>query len=147
MRFVCPYGVRFQEDERIEIFPAAEVSVLGRGASGLRATFHIDSGATVSILPASDAAVLGLRLSHGKRVIIRGIGDSLLSGYRHAVTFRLNGRSVRVPAVFVEHVATPRILGREGIFTVFSILFDEARRRVGFLDGVEMRKQVDHILA
>ncbi len=144
MRFVCPYGVRFQEDGRVETFPAAEISILGRGGRGLHAAFHIDSGATVSILPASDAAALGIRLSRGKRMIIRGIGDSFFNGYRHAVAFQFNGRSIKAPAVFVEHAAAPRILGRAGIFPRFVILFDEAKRRTGWLDGKE-RKAVDFI--
>ena len=58
MKFIFPYGVRFLEDGRVEAFPAADISILGRHGSGIRALFHIDSGATTSVLPAQDAAAL-----------------------------------------------------------------------------------------
>lgn len=145
MKFIFPYGVRFLEDGRIEAFPAADISVLGRRGSGIRALFHIDSGATTSVLPAQDAAVLGIQLVRGKRMLARGLGDALFPGYRHTIKFQF-GRSVIVaPVIFVEHDAIPRILGREGVFAKFGVLFDEARRRVGFLDRRE-RKAIKQIL-
>lgn len=144
MKFVFPYGVRFLEDGRVEAFPAADISVLGRRGSGIRALFHIDSGATTSVLPAQDAVALGVRLVRGKRMLARGLGDALLPGYRHTIKFQF-GRSVIVaPVIFIEHDAVPRILGREGIFMKLAVLFDEARHRVGFLDRRE-RKAIEQI--
>jgi hypothetical protein len=59
-RFIFPYGIRFRGDRHIELFPAAELFVKGRKKQGIRAVFHIDSGATLSVLPAGDAKVLGV---------------------------------------------------------------------------------------
>ena len=79
--FISPYGIRLQEDQRIEVFPAAEVFILGQGKRGIRALFHVDSGASVSVLPASDAEVLGIALHDGKKMTVRGIGDATLHGF------------------------------------------------------------------
>lgn len=137
-RFAAPYAIRFREDRRIEVFPAIELFVLGRGKRGIRATFHIDSGATTSILPAGDAVVLGVHYQAGKKLLVRGVFGETFLGYRHEVSvqFALNPK-LRLPAIFVENPAVPRILGREGVFAHFGIIFDEARRRTGWLDEKE----------
>lgn len=124
-RIVFPYGIRFREDRRVEIFPAAELAVIGRGTRGIRATFHIDSGAIVTVLPAADAQALGLRLESGKHAHVRGISGDVLNGYQHLITVQVGDRKLKIPAIFVDHVSIPRILGREGIFPRFGIVFDE----------------------
>lgn len=79
-KFVFPYGIRFQEDGRVETFPAAEVFIVGRGKKGIRALFHIDSGATTSIMPSGDADVLGINAERGKKIFVRGIKRSSACG-------------------------------------------------------------------
>jgi hypothetical protein len=39
----------------------------------------------------------------------------------------------------------PRILGRDGVFTQFIIVFDEARRRVAFLNASAERDIIDSL--
>lgn len=82
---IFPYGIRFRHDRRVELFPAAELLITGRHQQGIRATFHIDSGATVTVLPASDAHALGIPLRHGKKVVIGGISGEPLVGYQHTI--------------------------------------------------------------
>lgn len=144
-RFAAPYAIRFREDGQIEVFPAIEIFVLGRGRRGIRATFHIDSGATTSILPASDASVLGVNHRAGKKLLVRGVFGETFLGYRRKVTVQFTvDRKLRLPAIFVESQAVPRILGREGVFAHFGIIFDESKRRTGWLDGNE-RKAIDSL--
>jgi len=145
MKFIFPYGVKFQEDGQIAIFPAVEILVLGRHETGIRALFHIDSGATTSILPASDAGVLGLDVKTGKKVLVRGIADESFIGYRHLINVSLNQLKIKIPVVFVENVFVPRILGREGIFSQFGILFDEPKTRTAFFDFKKERKTIDFL--
>ena len=133
-RYVFPYGIRFQENGRLEVFPAAEIFVFGRGELGMRTLFHIDSGATTSIMPASDAEALGLKLPNGNKIIVRGISGEPLSGYRHKIKIQFHGLSIKIPVIFVEDISVPRILGREELFSRFGILFQESRRRVVFLE-------------
>lgn len=148
MKFIFPYGIKFQENGRIETFPAVEISVLiGREKTGIRAIFHIDSGATTSILPKSDADFLGIDVKAGKRILVRGISNESLIGYRHLINIQLNQLKMKIPVIFVENVFVPRILGREGLFSQFGILFDELKQRTAFLDAEKERKIIDSLLS
>jgi hypothetical protein len=142
-RHLFPYGIRFRHDRRVELFPAAELLVLGRRGRGIRATFHIDSGASVSLLPASDATALGLSLRGGTPVAIGGIAGEPLHGVQHLVRIAFEAGELRIPVVFVDRPDIPRILGRDGVFDRFAIVFDETRRRVAWLDAAEERDSID----
>lgn len=144
-RHLFPYGIRFREDTRIEVFPAIELNVLGKKGRGITAVFHIDSGATTSALPTSDADALGINLREGKKTIVRGVSDKGLIGYRHTVTVAFRNIKLQVPVIFAPLSSFPRILGREGIFTKFGIIFDEARQRTGFLDAKKERRAIDSL--
>lgn len=145
-RYVFPYGIRFQEDGNIETLPVAELVVKGRGEEDLRAVFHIDSGATISILPAADAALLNISLHAGEKMMVRGISGKALKGFRHIVSFRFGAALQEVPVVFVdERVLVPRILGRAGVFPQFGIIFDEAKQRAAFLEGHSERSVIDSL--
>ena len=144
-RFVFPYGIRFQEDGHVGIFPAAEIFVLGMEGRGIRALFHIDSGATTTLLSASDAEALRIDIHSGKKILVRGISGEPLLGYTHIVRMQFNGILLKVPAIFVECAAVPRVLGREGIFSRFCIAFDEAKRRVVFLENKKGQKIIDSL--
>lgn len=142
---VFPYGIRFQENGRLEAFPAAEILVRGRGQNGVRAVFIIDSGATTTVLPSNDADILGINLKSGSRIIVRGFGDTSFFGYKHILNMRLGDRSLKVPIIMVEHSNVPRVLGREGVFNHFGILFDEAKSRTGLLDAKKQRETIDSL--
>jgi len=144
-RFVFPYGIRFQEDGHIGIFPAAEIFVLGNGGKGIRTLFHIDSGATTTLLSASDAGALGIDIHSGKKILVRGISGEPLLGYTHVVRMQFNGIVLKVPVIFIERATVPRVLGREGIFSRFCIVFDEAKRRILFLENKKEQKIIDSL--
>jgi Aspartyl protease len=146
-RHIFPYGIRFREDRHIELFPAAELLMKGRRTQGIRAVFHIDSGATVSVLPSSDAKALGLPLRSGKKTVVRGIGGEPLIGYQHMIAVHLDEEKIKMPVVFVDHDRLPRILGRDGVFGRFAVMFDEARRRVSFIDAEKERTMIDHLFS
>ena len=144
-RFVFPYGIRFQEDGHIGIFPAAEIFVLGNGGKGIRTLFHIDSGAPTTLLSASDAGALGIDIHSGKKILVRGISGEPLLGYTHVVRMQFNGIVLKVPVIFIERATVPRVLGREGIFSRFCIVFDEAKRRILFLENKKEQKIIDSL--
>jgi hypothetical protein len=141
-RHLFSYGIRLRQDSRIELFPAAELMIQGRRQQGIRATFHIDSGATISVLPASDAKALGIPLRNGKKIVIGGITGEPLQGYQHTVAVALATGHISVPVVFAERDDVPKILGRDGVFTQFIIL-DEPRRRVAFLEPDAERARLE----
>jgi hypothetical protein len=132
--YLFPYGIRFQDGGALEVFPMAELDVVGKNGAGIHAVFHIDSGATTSALPAVDAEVLGISLKKGKKILVRGILGDGANGYIHGVKIRFkNKKEFRIPIIFVEHESVPRVLGREGIFSLFTIIFEEKKRRTGLL--------------
>lgn len=142
-RPVFPYGVRFQENGRIETFPAIEISILGPRKTGIRTLFHIDSGATTSILPESDGDVLGIDIKGGKKAVVRGIASESLVGYRHFVVVQFGQLKIKIPVIFIENILVPRILGREDVFPRFGIVFDESKHRTAFLNTEKERKTID----
>ena len=143
---VFPYGIRFQEDTRMAVFPAAEARIQGsRSSETLYSIFLIDSGATVSVLPAGDAELLGIPLTKGRRTVVRGLGATDFLGYRHVITCTFERATIRLPVVFIDHPATLRILGREGLFEKYLIVFDESKRRTLFLNPKE-RTHIDKLV-
>lgn len=141
-RIIFPYGIRFQEDGKLDIFPAAEISILGNRGEGLRAMFLLDSGATTSILPVSDVEALGLKLDFKNKMIVRGFSGESVFGYLHYLNLMLSGTKVLAPIIFVD-ANVPRVLGRAGIFSKFVIAFDESNKRTGFFMSTENRKNID----
>ena len=142
---VFPYGIRFQENGRLETFPAAEISIGGRGGKGIRAVFLVDSGATTTIIPSDDAYMLGLNIKDGAKAAVRGLGDTTFFGYKFLLHFTLGDTAFDAPVIIVEHPGVPHILGREGIFHRFGILFDETRHRIGLLNGKKQRRVIDSL--
>lgn len=143
---VFPFGIRFLEDGKLDIFPALEAEILGRGKNGIRALFLIDSGASTSLLPSGDAGVLGIRMEEGKKTIVRSIGDSPFLGYVHTMRFRFGGcPAFQIPVLIADRPDVPRILGREGVFSRFGIVFDEPMRRTALLDSKKDRKVLDSV--
>jgi hypothetical protein len=142
-RHIFPYGIRLRGDRHVEVFPAAEVYLKGRGARGIRATFHIDSGAVVSVLPADDARTLGIPLAAGQQAFVQGVASELLQGYQHMIAVEIGNERIKIPVIFIDHPDVPRILGRDGVFSRFIIMFDEVRRRVAFLGSTADRDAVD----
>ncbi|MEK7560825.1 MAG: hypothetical protein AAB539_02600 [Patescibacteria group bacterium] len=142
---VLPYGIRFREDGRLETFPIAEIILFGRDKKEVGGVYLIDSGATTSIAPAHDAVLLNIPLSRGRKTIIRGIGETHFSGYRHIVSCAIGAIICKIPIVFIEDPTTPRILGREGFFGNFGILFDEGKHRIALLEVQEERNRINAI--
>ena len=137
MKIIIPYGIRLNADGRIDVMPVVEARIgLEKRPQSFFGIFLIDSGATTTLLPATDAEALGLTLESGKRVTVRGVAGRPLIGYRHEVRLDILGYMLdRVPVIFTKKRDAPRILGREGFFSHFCIVFDERNRRIALLDS------------
>lgn len=129
---VFPYAVRLQEGGRADVFPAAEVFFPTASGEWASLLLVIDSGASISALPASDARVFDLNPAHGIPMPVSGIGARRLIGRKHELNVRLGQHELLLPLVFLPGAA-PRILGRAGIFPRFTVIFEEARKRSAFL--------------
>lgn len=144
---IFPYGITLREGGRVDTFPAVEVSFAEKKGDWLSLFLIIDSGAMISALPATDGEVLGVSLSQGVPMKIYGIGHELISGWRHEIKVRLWENKLLLPTVFLDNYSGPRILGREGIFGKFLILFNESRQRTGFIsEGSKEEEDVNAII-
>lgn len=130
---VFPYGIKLREDAFVDVFPAAEVFVRTKQGDWLSLFFVIDSGATISALPRSDATVLGIDTRKGIRSSVSGIGTRPLSGWKQEIPVRLGKLNIQLPVIFLAHPSTPRVLGRAGLFSHFTVIFEEAQKRSTFL--------------
>jgi hypothetical protein len=76
-------------------------------------------------------------------MVIGGISGEPLDGYQHTIGVTFETGRIKIPVVFVDRPDVPRILGRDGVFNRFAIVFDEAHRRVAFLDSSTERAAID----
>lgn len=145
---VFPYGITLREGGRIELFPAAEVSFRTPHGEWTTLFLIVDSGATISALPKTDAAVFGIAAEGGTPVAVSGMGQEPLRGWQHILKVRLGGTALHLPIVFIENESIPRVLGRAGIFGRFLVIFDEQRRRSGFMgERTPEARQLRKVLA
>lgn len=144
---VFPYGITLREGGVLDTFPAAEISFFSRTDERFSLFLLIDSGATISALPASDAPTLGMDKSEGIPMRIAGIDGKVMEGWRHEVKIGIGGILLSIPFVFLENKETPRILGREGVFDRFYILFQEANRRTSVIsNNTKESRAIDRVL-
>jgi len=131
---VFPYTIKLKEGGVIEIFPAIEISFFSKEGEKLSLFLIIDSGATVSAFPKSDAEVFGVQPESGIPLSISGISGETVNGWKHKIAVYLGDRKIQLPVVFLDNEFAPRVLGREGIFDCFTIVFEEEKQRTGFLE-------------
>lgn len=147
MKLILPYGIKLGADGKIETVPIAHIRVrTGSGTKEVPGIFIIDSGATTSLLPITDAEALGINIKSGERISIRGISGRELIGYKHTIIMIIENFQIKsVPVIFAMQRSAPRILGRGGIFDKFGIMFDEPKRRTALLDSHKNRKIIDSV--
>ncbi len=140
---VFPYNIRLQENGTIDTFPIVEIAFPYKKGEWISLFLVIDSGATISALPKSDAEMFGISLDTGIRLLISGVGGEKIVGWKYQITARLGGKDISFPVVFIDNEFSPRVLGRAGIFNRFTIIFEENRQRTGFLEN--HTNQASHI--
>ena len=148
MKRIVPYGIRIGESGDVEVVPVARAKVKSDSGKAIPVIFLVDSGATATLLPLTDAEALGIELTSGEKISIRGISGDALAGYRHRSTLDLEGFLLQeVPITFASRSDVPRVLGREGVFERFGILFDEAKRRLGLLDRRSEARAIERLFS
>jgi hypothetical protein len=130
---VFPYGITFSGEGSLKIFPAAKVEFLNQQGEWFTLFLLIDSGAAVSVLPKADAPLFGIELKAGKPAAVAGVGADHIRGWQHMVRARLTDKAVKVPVIFLDSDQAPRILGRQDVFTRYTLIFEEKRRRSALL--------------
>jgi hypothetical protein len=130
---VFPYGITVEENGHLQLFPAAEAGFPSKDGGWFTLFLLVDSGAVMSVLPKQDASAFGIDPETGRERAIAGIEGVPIKGWEHIVRIRLRDEFLDIPLLFVDSDKAPRVLGREGIFDRFTIVFEEAKRRTGFL--------------
>lgn len=133
MPIVFPYGISFFDSGHVSLFPAVNVTTITKGGDAVTLRFIIDSGATYSILPRSDAGALGIDLESGQQMNIGSISGDEFRGWLHRVDAQIGEEKISLPAIFLDDLRAPRVLGREGIFSRFMIIFDEQKFQSTFI--------------
>lgn len=134
---VFAYGIKFGKTGMVETTPIVKVGVRSNNGAWWPLFLTIDSGATISALPSSDAEALDIRLGSGTKLLVSGVGGEEILAWRHNIRLRFAGdrHSFMVPFVFLNNPLAPRVLGREGIFDRFTLIFEEKKRRSGLLSA------------
>ena len=144
---VFPYGITIEENGHLHLFPAAEAGFPSKDGGWFTLFLLVDSGAVTSALPKHDASAFGIDPETGQERAIAGIEGVAMKGWEHVVRIRLGDDLLDIPLLFVDSDKAPRVLGREGIFDRFTIIFEETRRRTGLLDPkAPPAKAVGHML-
>lgn len=131
--FVFPYQARLEEDGSVKVFPVARLLAKRRGEVRASLLLIIDSGAVISALPMTDDELFGIRARDGVPMRVSGIGGTI-QGWIHTVKVHLEGMPLSLPVVFLEDGNASRVLGREGIFDRFTVVFEEDKRRSALVD-------------
>jgi len=93
---------------------------------------YVDSGADVTLLPASFIKALGIRVEEEEIKEIRGIGDAKVPVIVRDVKMRIGDVvfNAKVAIALIEDV--PYLLGRESVFDRFKICFRQKDKIVCF---------------
>lgn len=147
MSHLFPYGITLREGGNIALFPAAEIALRTKEGEYLSLFLVVDSGATVSALPKSDAPLFGIVAENGIPMIVGGIEGNPIKGWRHVLSIKLEDEDMNIPFVILDTNEAPRVLGREGIFDRYTIVFEESKRRTGLIHAeTQEAKQVTEAL-
>jgi predicted aspartyl protease len=110
-------------------FPVVSIVFL-IGGKRIRSQALVDSGATISIFSEEVAETLGIEIEKGKKTILGGVGGRIV-GYIHKVRIRVAGKEFLCPIVFSrEYLVSFNLLGRDGFFRRFRIIFEEKQNRL-----------------
>jgi hypothetical protein len=90
----------------------------------------IDSGATTSIFRPEVAEGLGIGVESGEEIYLSGVGGRI-RGYLHKLEIEVAGKKFKCPIIFsYEYTVSLNLLGREGFFGKFIVVFDEEKKKI-----------------
>lgn len=120
----------YRRDNQGKYYPIVGEIKLGYKQKVVEALALVDSGATISIFKAEIADLLGIDIESGKETYLGGVGGRI-KGYIHNVELEVAGKKFECPMVFSrEYTVSFSLLGRQGFFEEFDILFEERKGRV-----------------
>ncbi len=120
-------------------YPMIPIVIRARYVTKLYAL--IDSGATISLFHVSIANDAGIDLKDAEKEYLAGVGGYILAYVKKEVELEVEGLGrLKVPIAFTEYIPSDlAILGRQGFFENFEIIFREWRREL------ELRPRLNHV--
>lgn len=115
---------------RGKFYPIIPVVIEGKERTIVYAL--VDSGATISLFHVSIAEDIGIELENAKQVYLAGIGGYVKAYVKKHVKISLEELgSITIPVAFTEYIASDiAILGRQGFFEAFEIIFREWEKKL-----------------
>ncbi len=111
--------------------PVASVSVRSLRGSWFPAVMYVDSGADLTLVPRDFGLLLGMDLS--KHVgTITGVTGNLLRVSLQQTKFKIGGTVAKAKFAVASRNDVPYLLGRQGLFRHFKIIFQEYKALVRF---------------
>ena len=90
----------------------------------------IDSGANISVFREEIAECLEIVIEHGEEILLQGLGGRIV-GYIHEIKVRVDDEQFPCNIVFSKELTVGlNILGREGFFEYFQVIFNEKGKEV-----------------
>ena len=104
--------------------------LVGRDGKQIPIMALIDSGAITSLFDADIARALGIEIENGEPYKPKGIGGSI-TAYIHKVALKIDNEEIMIRVAFTDELLVPiNLLGREGLFEAFSVLFNDMDKSV-----------------
>lgn len=134
-KYIFPYGFELSlEKGKIITFPAINLSLFKRDSDEeFSFLVLVDSGAEVSLFTKSDAELLGLSLKKGKRIYVGSVSGDKILAFVHPVVMKIGEEKFKVDIAFSGKDDTPRVLGRNPIFSYFFVIFDNKNKNTIFI--------------
>lgn len=94
---------------------------------------YVDSGASYSLFGTEEADRLGINYTKGKEGQMT-VGDGgLIPVFFHRLKLKIGPYEVLAPIAFSEKLGVGfNLLGRDGIFTKFDVIFSDSKRKIVF---------------
>lgn len=116
----------YQKNSSGDFFPLIDIFVYNKNYAS-RIFALVDSGAAVSIFRKDVADQLNLKIETGRETYLGGVGGRI-KGYVHELKIEVVGKRFLCPIVFsYEYSVSFSLLGREGFFKRFKIIFEEKK--------------------
>ena len=122
---IFPYRKNTQGD----LFPIIPLEITSKSAN-IDTSALIDSGAVLSVFRPDIAAQLGITIETGVATLLGGVAGRI-KAYIHVVELHVAKKKIKCPVAFSEeYFVSFNLLGRQGFFENFTIMFEEKHKRV-----------------
>jgi len=119
----------YRQDAKKHFFPIIPLRVHHSNIT-IDSAALVDSGATVSVFKKEVAQQLGVKIEKGIEIYLGGVGGHI-KGYIHRLRMQIAGKEFLCPIVFShEYFVSFNLLGREGFFNKFRIIFEEKKNHL-----------------